>query len=104
MRKTGASLSSVRARSSGFPCCQGRKRRGRSRGQARAVGKPAAAACAGDGRVGEMDVQCALDCRSLLGEGPVWDVREQRLYWVDIKRRQIHRFAPDTGDDKTWPM
>jgi sugar lactone lactonase YvrE len=51
-----------------------------------------------------MDVQCALDCRSLLGEGPVWDVEEQRLYWVDIKRRQIRRFAPDTGADETWPM
>ena len=51
-----------------------------------------------------MDMQCALDCRSLLGEGPVWDVGEQRLYWVDIKRRQIHRFAADTGADETWPM
>ena len=51
-----------------------------------------------------MNVQCALDCRSLLGEGPVWDVREQRLYWVDIKRRQIHRFAPDTGADEIWLM
>jgi len=51
-----------------------------------------------------MDVQCALDCRSLLGEGPVWDVEEQRLYWVDIKRRQIRRFAPDTGADETWLM
>ena len=51
-----------------------------------------------------MDVQCVLDCRSLLGEGPVWDVGEQRLYWVDIKRRQIHRFAPDNGADETWPV
>jgi len=51
-----------------------------------------------------MDVQCALDCRSLLGEGPVWDMGEQRLYWVDIKGRQIHRFAPDTGAHETWPM
>jgi len=67
-------------------------------------GDPAAAAGAAHGRDGEMDVQCALDCRSLLGEGPVWDVGEQRLYWVDIKRRQIHRFAPDTGADETWPM
>src|SRR5215813_4227863 len=67
-------------------------------------GNPAAAAGAAHGRDGEMDVQCALDCRSLLGEGPVWDVGEQRLYWVDIKRRQIHRFAPDTGADETWPM
>jgi L-arabinonolactonase len=53
---------------------------------------------------GEMDVECALECRSVLGESPVWDVREQRLYWVDIKQRQIHRFAPDTGADETWLM
>lgn len=37
---------------------------------------------------------------SLLGEGPVWDVGEQRLYWANIKGRQIHRFAPDTGIDE----
>jgi L-arabinonolactonase len=48
------------------------------------------------------DVTCVLDCRSLLGEGPLWDVAEQRLYWVDIKSRLIHRFAPDTGVDETW--
>lgn len=51
-----------------------------------------------------MDVHCALDCRSLLGEGPIWDVKEQRLYWVDIKRRRIHRFAPDTSANETWPV
>ncbi len=50
-----------------------------------------------------MDVACVLDCRSLLGEGPFWDVAEQRLYWVDIKSRRIHRFSPDTGVDEMWP-
>lgn len=49
------------------------------------------------------DVVCALDCRALLGEGPLWDVAEQRLYWVDIKRREIHRFDPATGRDEKWP-
>ena len=49
------------------------------------------------------DVACVLDCRSLLGEGPFWDVAEQRLYWVDIKRRLIHRFAPETEIDESWP-
>jgi sugar lactone lactonase YvrE len=49
------------------------------------------------------DVICTLDCRALLGEGPLWDVAEQRLYWVDIKRREIHRFDPKTGRDEKWP-
>jgi sugar lactone lactonase YvrE len=26
----------------------------------------------------------------LLGEGPVWDAREERIYWVDIVRHEIH--------------
>ncbi len=34
------------------------------------------------------DVTCVLD--------------EQRLYWVDIKRRLIHRFDPATGKDESW--
>jgi sugar lactone lactonase YvrE len=33
----------------------------------------------------------------------LWDVGEQGLYWVDIKRRLIHRFDPATGEDKSWP-
>jgi len=47
-------------------------------------------------------VVCISDAKSLLGEGPFWDIAEQRLYWVDIKRRLIHRFDPATGTDETW--
>lgn len=50
-----------------------------------------------------IEATCVLDAKSLLGEGPVWDVGEQKLYWVDIKRRLIHRFNPATGEDRTWP-
>ncbi len=49
------------------------------------------------------DVTCVLDCRAELGEGPLWDVAEQRLYWVNIKQREIHRFDPATGRDEMWP-
>lgn len=31
------------------------------------------------------------DCRAMLGEGPVWVVAEQALYWVDIKGLKIFR-------------
>lgn len=49
-----------------------------------------------------INATCVLDAKSLLGEGPLWDVGEQRLYWVDIKRRIIHRFDPIAREDKYW--
>jgi sugar lactone lactonase YvrE len=47
-------------------------------------------------------VTCVLDAKTFLGEGPLWDVAEQRLYWIDIKRREIHRFDPASGEDEKW--
>jgi sugar lactone lactonase YvrE len=37
-----------------------------------------------------------------LGEGPVWIAREAALWFVDIKRQQIHRFDPAGGALKSW--
>src|SRR5262249_55233066 len=42
---------------------------------------------------------CVLDAGALLGEDPVWDASGQRLYWVDIMGREIHRFDPASGQD-----
>lgn len=39
-----------------------------------------------------------------VGEGPVWDVREQALYYVDIIGRQIHRYAPASGASQSWTV
>jgi L-arabinonolactonase len=33
-----------------------------------------------------------------LGEGPLWDVQEQRLYWLDIELGCYHRLDPATGE------
>ncbi len=35
-----------------------------------------------------------------LGEGPRWNADEQRLYWVDIARQELHRFDPKTAQDE----
>lgn len=39
-----------------------------------------------------------------LGESPFWHPDEQRLYWVDITARRLHRFAPGTGVAEQWDM
>jgi sugar lactone lactonase YvrE len=36
-----------------------------------------------------------------LGEGPVWDARDQSLYWVDIPESRVHRIAAD-GSLGSW--
>jgi len=43
--------------------------------------------------------QLVLDAKAELGEGPLW--HENKLYWVDILRGEIHRYDPlDGRDDK----
>jgi sugar lactone lactonase YvrE len=37
-----------------------------------------------------------------LGEGPVWVERDQALWFVDIKKQQIHRFDPRDGTKNSW--
>ena len=40
----------------------------------------------------------------LVGEGPVWDVAEQALYYVDIIGKQVHRYDPANGISKSWAV
>jgi xylono-1,5-lactonase len=37
-----------------------------------------------------------------LGEGPVWVERDQALWFVDIKKQQVHRFDPKSGSRRSW--
>ncbi|WP_294395511.1 SMP-30/gluconolactonase/LRE family protein [uncultured Sphingomonas sp.] len=43
-----------------------------------------------------------LDVQATLGEGPVWVKREQALYFVDIKNHRVHRFDPQSGEQRSW--
>ncbi len=49
---------------------------------------------------GAAEVSCVLPAAAKLGECPVWDGRLDRLLWVDIDGRRVHRFDPATGGDE----
>lgn len=44
-----------------------------------------------------MKTECVVPSRSQVGEGAVWDDRDQVLWWVDIPAGLIHRFDPSSG-------
>ena len=37
-----------------------------------------------------------------LGEGPVWVERDRALWFVDIKKQQVHRYDPGTAEKRSW--
>ncbi len=48
------------------------------------------------------DIRLLVDARNRLGEGPVWDVAEQALYWVDIEGCRLFRRDHATGLVRDW--
>ncbi|HYQ94797.1 MAG TPA: SMP-30/gluconolactonase/LRE family protein, partial [Burkholderiales bacterium] len=56
-----------------------------------------------------MKIECVLECANHLGEGPVWDVEESRLYWVDgtgrrVGKPSIWRLDPKSGKTENWAL
>jgi sugar lactone lactonase YvrE len=50
------------------------------------------------------DIECVLRIDATVGESPVWSVREQVLYWVDIVGQKLHRYHPDKGTNETFDL
>ena len=50
------------------------------------------------------DIQRIGATSDILGEGPIWDVREQALYWVDIRKPAVQRYDWATRTVKSWSM
>ncbi len=51
-----------------------------------------------------MQAELVLDAKATLGEGPIWDSREQCLYWVDIETGRLHIFTPGAGTDQGYDL
>jgi len=54
-------------------------------------------------------IECVLECANHLGEGPVWDVDEGCLYWVDGTGRRVGKpsiwwMDPRTGKTRNWSL
>ncbi|WP_206950608.1 SMP-30/gluconolactonase/LRE family protein [Trinickia acidisoli] len=47
--------------------------------------------------------ECIWPLGAELGEGPVWSKSEKAVYFVDIKRKHVHRYAAETRETMTWP-
>jgi L-arabinonolactonase len=39
---------------------------------------------------------------SVLGEGPLWSERDQRLYWVDIVSNRLQAYTPSSKKYQSW--
>lgn len=51
-----------------------------------------------------MSFRCVVEAATALGESPVWDVAAQRLWFVDITGKRLHRFDPVSDAHESWPL
>lgn len=42
-----------------------------------------------------MKIEIIADVKTTLGEGPLWDVGQQRLYWIDSFDGRVFRATHD---------
>ncbi len=48
------------------------------------------------------ELEHVVASQSKLGEGPLWSVDEQALYWVDIHRQRIEQFHPASSQHQVF--
>lgn len=51
-------------------------------------------------------IQAAVELKTnaILGEGPVWDSDQNKLYWVDVLSGSLFLYNPETGINKTYEI
>ncbi len=49
-------------------------------------------------------IELLVDAKASLGEGPLWDVAEQRLYWIDSYGNKVHRCDAAGGGRRSWDV
>jgi L-arabinonolactonase len=49
-----------------------------------------------------IETRLLVDANNHLGEGPLWDVKEQRLYWIDSTAAEIYSCQADGSDVRRY--
>src|SRR3954451_6276949 len=52
----------------------------------------------------DMRIEVLVDVKTVLGEGPLWDVEEQRLYWIDSFGCNVFRATADGREIRAWDV
>ena len=52
----------------------------------------------------EPEVECIWKGPNILGEGPIWNWKDNALYWVDCDKPAVHRIDTDTNEVTTWTV
>jgi L-arabinonolactonase len=52
----------------------------------------------------DADIRVLVDCKNILGEGPLWDVEEQRLYWIDSFGDKVFRCTEHGTEVQEWAV
>jgi L-arabinonolactonase len=51
-----------------------------------------------------MRIEVLVDVKTTLGEGPLWDVEQQRLYWIDSFDGRVFRCTVDGREIRSWDV
>ncbi|MFO1057506.1 MAG: SMP-30/gluconolactonase/LRE family protein [Dongiaceae bacterium] len=51
-----------------------------------------------------MEIRAIVDCKNSLGEGPLWDVQERKIYWIDSLRAKVFRANADGSGVESWDV
>lgn len=51
-----------------------------------------------------MKIEQLVDCNTTLGEGPLWDIEHQRIYWIDSFGNKVFRATADGTEVETWDV
>lgn len=51
-----------------------------------------------------MRIEVLLDVKTTLGEGPVWDVEQQRLYFIDSMDGRVFRCTAEGTEIRAWDV
>ncbi|MDN3516572.1 SMP-30/gluconolactonase/LRE family protein [Aquisalimonas lutea] len=51
-----------------------------------------------------MKIEQLVDCRTTLGEGPLWDTQQERIYWIDSFGNKVYRATARGTEIETWDV